>query len=85
MSDRPTNPLQRLAAIEQVLETLTEEVKDLVQELGGEPGGSGGALPGHLDFSQLRRAKDGKLYLPDPGRPGKYLEVSSERPPTHHA
>lgn len=31
----------------------------------------------------LRQAADGKWYLPDPNRPGKYLEVVESKGGTH--
>lgn len=43
--------------------------KGLSGWLGGEP------EPEHPLVEGLRQGKDGKWYLPDPHRPGKYLQV----------
>lgn len=56
---------------------LQENVNDVIQQLaelegaGGGGGGGGGVPP----VRGARLADDGKYYVPDPKRPGKYLQV----------
>jgi hypothetical protein len=57
---------------------LQENINDVMQQLaeleggGGGGGGGGGAPP----VAGARKASDGNYYVPDPKRPGKYLQVS---------
>lgn len=85
--DKATAAIARLdvAQSEEAFEAAMKELRDVVRAGlarsrggagAGRPAGDPGAASGGGIPAEARQAPDGNYYVPDPNRPGKYLQVN---------